>query len=471
MNNEFKKIIIVGAGPAGIFTALELIKKKKVLGSEILIIEKGKAIENRNCPISKIGECVKCNPECNITSGFAGAGAFSDAKLSLYNKDEEDILIGGNLPELLGNEYTKKLIDYCDNIYLEFGGDKKISGLDNHNRIEEIKKKAKSNNITLIDIPVRHLGTEKSRELYFKIEQYLLQNDVEILFNTNVIDLIIDNNKIKGVKTSKGDFFSDKVVMSVGRKGANFLSNLCDIHNISKEVGTVDIGIRYELKTEKGIEEINNLLYEGKFIAELPPFKDKVRTFCQNPNGFVSAEVYDGGLSAVNGHAFKEKKSTNTNLAILSSHKFTIPFHKPIEYGEKIGELVNLLSNGDVVVQRFGDLLNGKRTWENELKNNSVKPTLPSAKAGDISLGIPYRIMTNIINFILSMENVVEGFANEDNLMYAPEIKFYSNSVKINKNYETNINGLYAIGDGAGITRGLMMASCSGVDLANKIEF
>ena len=223
------------------------------------------------------------------------------------------------------------------------------------------------------------------------------------------------------------------------------------------------------MKTEGDIQKVNELMYEGKFIGTPAPFKDKVRTFCQNPDGFVAAEVYDSGVSLVNGHAYKEKKSVNTNFSILSSHRFTEPFKKPIEYGNKVAELVNLLSNGDVVVQRFGDILNGKRTWKEELENNSVEATLKTAMPGDITLGIPYRTMTNIVNFILEMDKVVKGFADPDNLLYGPEIKFYSNAVKLNENLETSIKNLYAIGDGAGLTRGLMMASCSGVYLARQI--
>lgn len=471
MRNKYE-VIIVGAGPSGIFTALELIRLNKIKGEDILIIEQGKSVKKRTCPIDKLGKCIKCKPHCNITSGFAGAGAFSDAKLSLYDKETEEVLIGGNLPDVIGHKTTKELIDYCDEIYIEFGGEKNISGVENKDRISALKNKAKENNINLIDIPIRHLGTEKSRELYSKLEDYLLENGVNIMYNTSVIDLVLNKelDTIEGIYIDNHErIFSNKVIMAVGRKGAEFLSNICDMYDIEKRVGTVDIGIRYELNSDSGIKEVNELLYEGKFIGELPPFKDKVRTFCQNPDGFVSAEVYDGGLSMVNGHAYKEKKSKNTNLAILCSHDFLYPFDKPIEFGKKVAELTNLLSNGDVVVQRLGDLLNGKRTWEEELKNNGVSPTLPSAKAGDITHSIPYRTMTNIVNFILAMDKVVSGFAHPDNLLYAPEIKFYSNSVKVNENFETNIHGLYAIGDGAGITRGLMMASCSGVYLARKL--
>ncbi|GAA0109356.1 MULTISPECIES: NAD(P)/FAD-dependent oxidoreductase [Clostridium] len=460
-------VVIVGAGPSGIFTAYELSKINPE--KKILIIEKGKSVYKRYCPIPKLNKCVKCKPYCNITTGFAGAGAFSDAKLSLYDKDSEEVLVGGNLPEIIGHQSTKNLIDYCDEIYLDFGGEKNIAGIEHKDEIKKIKDKAKSENINLVDIPIRHLGTEKSRELYGKLEDYLLENGVEIIFGSIVKDIIIENGEARGVVTESGNYYADKVVISVGRNGADFLSDLCDKHKIEKSVGVVDIGVRFEMKSEGDIQRVNELMYEGKFIGNVAPFRDKVRTFCQNPDGFVAAEVYDNGVSLANGHAYKEKKSINTNFAILSSHKFTEPFKKPIEYANKVAELTNLLSNGEVVVQRFGDILNGKRTWKEELENNSVEATLKTAMPGDITLGIPYRTMTNIVNFILEMDKVVKGFANPDNLLYGPEIKFYSNAVKLNENLETNIKNLYAIGDGAGLTRGLMMASCSGVYLARNL--
>lgn len=469
MNGDLKHydVVIVGAGPSGIFTAYELTKispEKKVL-----IIEKGKSVHKRNCPISVLNRCVKCKPYCDITTGFAGAGAFSDAKLSLYDSEVEEVLVGGDLPAVIGNQNTKDLIDYCDKIYLEFGGEQNIAGVENKDQIREIKNNAKEHNINLVDIPIRHLGTEKSRELYGKLEDYLIASGVEILFQSPVRDLIIEDGVAKGVTTDKGTYYGEKIVIAVGRNGADVLSDLCNKHNIEKSVGVVDIGVRFEMKSEGDIQRINELMYEGKFIGQVAPFKDKVRTFCQNPDGFVAAEVYDNGLSLVNGHAYKEKKSINTNFAILCSHKFTEPFNKPIEYAHKVAELTNLLSDGEVVVQRFGDILNGKRTWQNEIDNNSVEATLKTALAGDITLGIPYRTMTNIINFIIEMDKVVKGFANPDNLLYGPEIKFYSNAVKLDINLETNIKNLHAIGDGAGLTRGLMMASCSGVYLARKI--
>ena len=265
------------------------------------------------------------------------------------------------------------------------------------------------------------------------------------------------------------NIYSDNVVVAVGRKGANWLTDMCDKHNISTHNGTVDIGIRYELPNSV-MEKVNKYMYEGKFVSRPEPFRDKVRTFCQNPSGFVSTEVYDENITLVNGHSYKDRKSNNTNLAILVSHNFTYPFNKPIDYGRNVAKNLNELGNGNVVVQRLGDIYRGKRTWESELETNSVVPTLQAAVAGDITFALGYRTMTDILQFIRAMDKVIEGFANPENLLYGPEIKFYSNKLNIDKNFETSIKGLYSIGDGGGMTRGLMMASCSGVQMARILK-
>ena len=466
-------IIVVGMGPSAIFLAYELIQKNEA--KNILLIDEGKPVEKRNCPIEKVGECLKCKPFCNITSGFSGAGAFSDGKHSLYNEEDADLYVGGNLHKYIGVEKTKRLIDYTDDIYLKFGADKKLEGIEHKEEITKLKKKAKKEDITLIGIPIRHLGTEKSHEIYKKIQDYLQENGVNMLYETIVTDLIVENKKIKGVKiknankpTEVTELTAKKVVLAVGRKGADWLVNMCDKHNIKTEPGTVDIGVRYELKDEV-MAKVNKYLYEGKFISRPYPFRDKVRTFCQNPSGFVSEEVYDDNLSLVNGHSYKDKKSKNTNLAILVSHNFKDPFDKPIEYGKNIAKNVNELGNGTVLVQRLGDIYRGKRTWPEELENNEVEATLKSAVPGDITFAIGYRTMTDILQFINAMDKVVEGFADPHNLLYAPEIKFYSNKVLIDSNFETSIKDLYCIGDGGGMTRGLMMASAAGVQMARNL--
>ena len=469
-------VIVVGMGPSSVFLAYELVKLNKA--KNILLIEEGKKVENRVCPIEKTGKCIKCKPFCNITSGFSGAGAFSDGKLSLYNPEDDDIYIGGELHEYIGVDETKKLIDYTDSIYLSFGADTNLKGVDYKEEVSKIYKNAKKENLNLISIPIRHLGTEKSHELYGKLENYLRDNNVNMMFETIVADLIIEDNKVKGVKVKSSkdidndvdleNIYSDNVVLAVGRKGANWLTNICDKHNIKTNPGVVDIGIRYELPDEI-MKDINKYMYEGKFIGRPEPFRDKVRTFCQNPSGFVSTEVYDNDLTLVNGHSYKDKKSTNTNLAILVSHHFNYPFDKPIEYGRNVAKNLNELGNGNVVVQRLGDIYRGKRTWPEELENNKVEPTLKAAVAGDITFALGYRTMTDILQFIREMDKVVEGFADPSNLLYGPEIKFYSNKVDIDKNFETSVSGLYSIGDGGGLTRGLMMASCSGVHLARVL--
>ena len=467
-------VIVVGMGPGAVFMAYEMTKLKK--DKKVLLIDQGKRVEDRNCPLEKLGKCVKCKPFCNITSGFSGAGAFSDGKLSLYNKDDTDFYVGGNLHQYIGVEETKKLIDYTDQIYLDFGADTKLEGTEHKEEVTEIKKKAKKEGLTLIDIPIRHLGTEKAHEIYKKIEDYLEENNINMMFETIVEDLIIEDNIVKGVKVKSSnkkdaeqkEIYGEKVVIAVGRKGANWLVDMCKKHKIETEAGVVDIGVRYELSDEV-MEKINKYMYEGKFIGRPGPFGDKVRTFCQNPSGFVSSEVYDNNLALVNGHSYKDRKSTNTNLAILVSHHFNYPFDKPIEYGRNVAKNLNELGNGNVLVQRLGDIYRGKRTWKEELENNKVVPTLKSAEAGDITFALGYRTMTDILQFIRAMDKVVEGFANPENLLYAPEIKFYSNKVKIDNNFETSVKGLYSIGDGGGMTRGLMMASASGVQMARNL--
>lgn len=456
-------LIIVGAGPAGIFTALELVKKG--CRDRILILEKGRPVEKRVCPKSKTKQCVNCKPYCNITTGFSGAGAFSDGKLSLSPE------VGGDLPELIGVEAAEELINYADSLYLEFGADSHVEGLGNEDKVKDIRKKAISAGLKLVDCPIRHLGTEKAQEIYYKIEQFLLQSGVEIQFNVNVEDIIMQGEECLGVVATAGgksvEYRGKTTVIATGRRGADWLENICCQHNILHEAGVVDIGVRVEVRNEI-MEEVNNVLYESKLIGYPKPFKNKVRTFCQNPGGFVSQENYDNNLAVVNGHSYKEKKSNNTNLSILCSAKFTEPFNQPIAYAQKVGELTNMLANGKVLVQRYGDILDGKRTWQKELDNSNVRPTLPDAVAGDITSAMPYRPMLNIINFIKAVDEVVPGFASPETLLYSPELKFYSNKIKMDDRLKTNIKNLHCLGDSSGWTRGLMMASVMGVKMARE---
>lgn len=457
-------VVIIGAGPAGIFTALEMLRRGSK--KKIVLVEKGQPIERRVCPKSKTKQCVNCRPYCHITTGFSGAGAFSDGKLSLSCD------VGGDLPTLIGEQLAQETIDYTDKIYLEFGADERIEGISNTAEIKEIRKRAIQAGLKLVDCPIRHLGTEKAQEIYRAIQDHLLANGVEILFGCQCENIIMEGDACKGVSISDGkterEIFAAHTVIAAGRRGADWLERICAEHQIAHQPGTVDIGVRVEVRNEV-MEHVNNVLYESKLIGYPKPFKNKVRTFCQNPGGFVSQENYDNDLAVVNGHSYKDLKSSNTNLAILCSHKFAEPFHQPIEYARKVGELTNMLGAGHILVQRYGDILDGKRTWEKELSRSNLRPTLPDAVAGDITSAMPYRTMMNILSFMQAVDHVVPGFASVETLLYSPELKFYSNCVKMDTDFNTNVKGLHCLGDSSGWTRGLMMASCMGVLMGRRL--
>lgn len=455
-----KNILIIGAGPAGIFTALELVKNN--CDAKITIVEQGRLVENRFCPKIKTKECTHCKPYCHITSGFSGAGAFSDGKLSLNCE------VGGDLPNLLGAEVVQGIIDYTDKIYLEFGADPHVEGATETQDIRDIRKSATIAGLKLIDCPVRHLGTEMAQKLYYDIEQYLLSNGVEILANKTCTDIIIEDGICKGAVFGEEKMFADKIIVATGRKGADWLDDMCRAHGIGREAGVVDIGVRVEVRNEI-MEKVNKALYETKLIGWPQPFCNKVRTFCQNPGGFVAQENYDNNLAVVNGHSYKETKSNNTNLALLCSHRFTYPFDDPIAYAQKVGEMVNMLGNGHILVQRLGDIKAGKRTWQEELARTNLKPTLVDSVAGDITAAMPYRTLVSILNFIEMVDKVVPGFASDETLLYAPELKFYSNRVKMDKDLNTNVKNLHCLGDASGWTRGLMMSSAMGVYMARQL--
>ncbi len=457
-------VIIIGAGPAGIFTALELIRNNS--GKKILMVEKGKPVDKRHCPKAETGKCMNCKPNCMITTGFSGAGAFSDGKLSLSCE------VGGELPALIGEESAQNLIDYTDGIYLEFGADEHVEGVYEGEEINEIRKRAIRAGLRLVNCPIRHLGTEKAQKLYLNIQNYLSEKGVEMLFGTECENIVLEKDVCTGVRiiTNEGEkeLSAEEVVIATGRRGADWLEKVCEENGIAHRPGTVDIGVRVECRNEI-MEMVNKVLYEGKLIGYPRPWKNKVRTFCQNPGGFVAQENYDNDLAVVNGHSYKDLKSENTNLSILVSHNFTEPFNQPIAYAQKVGELTNMLGAGHIMVQRYGDILDGKRTWPKELSHSNVKPTLKDAVAGDITAAMPYRAMTNIIEFIRMMDEVVPGFASDETLLYSPELKFYSNKVKMDEELNTNIRGLHCLGDSSGWTRGLMMASAMGVLMGRKL--
>jgi hypothetical protein len=474
-------VIIVGAGPAGIFTAYELLQNKKTAGFRILILEKGRG-SDRVCPkTTNGGRCINCHP-CSITTGWAGAGAFSDGKLSLSHE------VGGALPEYIGVEKTIELIKYTDNIYLKFGADSKIHGETLSPEMRDIARRSIDANLKLVHCPVRHLGTEKAQHLYHKLFDELVSKGVEIHFNEPVEDLISHskntegiiqfnenelNNKenlIQGVLTRKGEYFGKNVVIAVGREGSEWLLHQCEKNKITTEAGIVDIGVRVECRNEV-MQEINENFYEAKLIHYSKTFDDKIRTFCSNPGGFVSSEHYDDNLAVVNGHSYKDLKSENTNFALLVSQKFTEPFNAPIEYGKHIASLANMLTNNHILVQRFGDLIRGRRTTKERLIRNNIIPTLKDAVPGDLSLVLPHRILVDVVEMIHALDKVSPGLASDETLLYGVEVKFYSNIIKVNEHFKSKaFENLYLAGDGAGITRGLMQASVNGVIIAREIQ-
>lgn len=459
-------VVIIGAGPAGIFTALELTKLNENL--EILIVDKGRTIEKRTCPARKTGLCINCNP-CSITSGWSGAGAFSDGKLS------KSPLVGGRITDYMSDAAAQKMIDYADEIYLEFGARDVVHGLDNR-RVEDISYEASKYSIQLIPCPVRHLGTEHAFEVLKSMYSYLIANtntDFEEL--TVVNDIIVEDGQAVGVMLQK---FKEEpqvvhtryIVAAPGRGGANWLAKQSEKLGLKTENNEVDIGVRVEVPNSI-MDHLTKDLYEAKLVYYSDTFDNRVRSFCMNPGGVVSGEHYDGGIAIVNGHSYANDnlKTANTNFALLVSTRFTEPFNEPIEYGRYIARLANMLTGGGVMVQRLGDLLKGRRTDYDRLKKSTTIPTMKDAVPGDLSYVLPQRYLTSIVETLKAFDNIAPGIYARNTLLYGVEVKFYSSKTKVNNQFETDIANLYAIGDGAGITRGLMQASVTGVVVARDI--
>lgn len=455
-------VIVVGAGPGGIFTTLEIVRKNP--DKKVLLMERGKPIEQRMCPAPSKEKCMHC-PICNIMCGLAGGGAFSDGKVHYYPEELLDIPIGGNLHKYIGVDPTKKYAAAAHEYYIEFGATKEIEGMKNPAAISQIKNRIESvPGLTMPIVPVRHIGTECSRDVFKRIQDYLVNSpNVTLMFGTEMKELIIKDNTVKGVVTTKGqEFFGESVVLAVGRSGSTEFVHLANKYGIDTAPGTIDIGVRVEIPREVLVKECKDL-YELKIIAKTPTYKDECRTFCMNDGGFVTSEMTNGIVCA-NGHANKEEKSETTNFAILVSINFN-DIQEPMEYMESIGRTINILGHGNVLVQRLGDIRKGKRTWKSELETNSVKTTLKAVEAGDITLGFPSRIIKDIVEMLDMMDPVLPGIADDSILLYGPELKFYGIRPKYRhaERLETNIKNLFAIGDGCGLTRGLIQASASGV--------
>ena len=451
-------VAIIGAGPAGIFSALEIVKLRPEW--KVILIEKGQKIEKRNCPIRDgAPKCVKCK-RCGLLCGWGGAGAFSDGKLTLTPD------VGGHLVDYMSREKVEELIKYADNLYLEHGATDEVFGT-SMETFREIERQAALAELKLVHSPVRHLGTERSLDVLKNMQDYL--NDrITILNNITAQSLIVECEQVKGIQLDNGEVIrAEYTIIAPGREGADWLTHEFAKNKIGMVNNAVDIGVRVELPAPV-FAPLTDKLYESKLVYYSPTFGDEVRTFCMNPNGEVVQENYNG-IATVNGHSYANIKTPNTNFALLVSKKFTEPFKEPIAYGQHIASLANMLAGG-ILVQRFGDLLEGRRSTPDRIRSSIIQPTLACATPGDLSLVIPYRQMKSIIEMLFALDKIAPGTASRYTLLYGIEVKFYSARVKLTNELETEgVKNLFTIGDGAGVTRGLIQASASGVYVARTI--
>jgi uncharacterized FAD-dependent dehydrogenase len=451
-------VIIVGGGPAGIFAALELCK---VSGIKILLLEKGKDIKDRLCPTqNKNKQCISCSP-CDLVSGLGGAGAFSDGKLTL------SLEVGGRLNELLIKKDLQNLIDYVDSLYLKFGASNQLYGIGD--AVNNLKRRATLAELRLIPVKLRHMGTERSRQVLKSMRDHIAPK-VELRFGEEATRILTRDKNVYGVETNRGEKLECRyLILAPGREGADWLSKEAERLRLTLKTNPVDVGIRVETPAPV-LEELTSVLFESKLEYFSKSFDDRVRTFCMCPGGEVITES-TGGIDpvvTVNGNSYAERKTGNTNFAILVSTNFTEPFHEPIAYGKYLARLANLLSGG-VLIQRLGDLVDGHRSTPDRIKNGIVEPTLKAATPGDISFVLPYRHLKGIVEMLQAMDTLVPGIASRHTLLYGIEVKFYSSQIRLSQHLETEIGNMFAAGDGAGVSRGLVQASACGVIIAREI--
>jgi len=451
-------VIIVGSGPAGIFAALELSQASDL---DILLIEKGKDIDKRQCPVRDTGNpCLSCSP-CNLVCGLGGAGAFSDGKLTLTRE------VGGHLADYLGKSDAEALIKHVDDTYLKFGASKKLYGV--NDRVDELRHQAYQAELRLIPMPVRHLGTERCR-LVLKAMRDYLSSRLDFRLESMASKVIVEGKEVKGIETETGDRFDcHYLILAPGREGADWLSKEASRLNLSMHINPVDVGVRVEVPVAV-MKELTNVLYEAKLEFLSKSFDDRIRTFCMCPAGEVIIESTGGcdPVITVNGHSYADRATDNTNFALLVSTTFTKPFHEPIAYGKYLARLANILSGG-VLVQRLGDLMEGRRSTPARIERGLVCPTLKSATPGDISFVLPYRHLKGIVEMIQAMDKLAPGVASSHTLLYGVEVKFYSCRPQLSPHLETEVRNMFAAGDGAGVSRGLVQASASGVVAAHEI--
>ena len=450
-------VIIVGSGPAGIFAALEFLKSKKSL--KVLLIEKGRDIRNRKCPSKerKIS-CTSCR-ECHLLSGWGGAGAYSDGKLGLSPE------VGGFLSRYMDEHAVQSLIDYVDGIYITYGAPDEIFG-DHPDEIQGLKNLASKNDLELVPCRIRHIGTDRCLVVLKNMKEDISRK-IEIIFKAEAEQVVVENGKYAGIRLRDGRVFSsDFLVLAPGREGSKWLAEEVRRLELTQLKNPVDVGVRVELPASV-LEPLTSITYEPKLVYYSKKFDDRVRTFCVNPYGEVVKE-YLKGIWTVNGHSYADRRTTNTNFALLVSTYFTEPFDEPISYGRYIAQLANFIGKG-VIVQRLGDLQAGRRSTHERIAKGTVRPSLTDATPGDLSFALPYRHLSNILEMIEALDKIAPGVNSRNTLLYGVEVKFYSMQLKLSNNLETEIPNIFAAGDGPGVSRGLIQASASGVVAAREI--
>ena len=444
-------VLIIGGGPAGLFAAYKLMDADV----NVTLVDEGKPALDRVCPMASTSICVNCKP-CDIMCGLGGSGLFSDGTLNLRPD------IGGDLKNLTGNEdIAWDLICEVDEIFLAHGAPQKKYGLDPE-KTAELEKRSASSDIKFIKIPQRHIGSENTPSVIDSIVRKLVENNVTIHSGKLVEDLIVEGGVCKGVKFADGSsFFADKILMAPGRVGAKWIEGMVEKHNISFTYGPIDIGVRVEVPSLI-MEDVISVNHDPKFHIRTKTYDDFVRTFCTNYDGWVVKENYDG-LCGVNGHSKINEKSGKTNFAFLVKVMLTEPVENTVEYGRAIADLATTIGGGKPILQRLGDLRHGRRTHPQNILDHPFKPTLVEYTCGDISMALPHRVVTDILEGLEKLNEVIPGVYSDSTVLYAPEIKFYSMMVDVDKHLKTNIDGLYVAGDGVGLSRDIVNAAACGL--------
>jgi uncharacterized protein len=449
--------IIVGAGPAGLFAAYKLAEA----GRSVLIVDEGKDIGDRHCPQIEHGHCINCNP-CSVMSGVGGAGLWSDGMLNLRPD------VGGDLKEQTGSEEKAwALVTEVDDIFVRHGAPKKTYGGDKK-KIEELKRRCASDDIKFVDIIQRHMGTDTTPSVIASIEEFLRSKGVTFMLNTHVDDILVEVGKCVGVIVKEKNLRSQDVVLAPGRIGSKWVDQLVRRHGIKAKFGPIDVGVRVEVPAliMDPVIEVNR---DPKFHIRTSTYDDFVRTFCTNHNGWVVKESYDDGLIGVNGHSKTKGKSGNTNFAFLVRVELTGPVEDSVEYGKAVADLATTIGGGKPTIQRLGDLKKGRRSEEHNIQNNPITNTLKDVTPGDISLALPHRVVTDILEGLERLNDVIPGVHSDSTFLYAPEIKFYSMCVEYGKDLQSSVPGLYIAGDGVGLSRDIVNSAATGILAAEGI--